>query len=220
MLNLLESVEKDGAGSQRDRASEFGVALGLVNAYLNYCIRKGLVRVKKIPAGRYVYYLTPKGFVEKSRLAVTLVSNSFHSFRQARAQYSEAFRGFRECGVKNVVLIGLSELAEVAMLSAADTEITVSGILDSDTMIERYLGLPVISSWADLGSDFDGAVITDLNDPSASHAMAAALFPTDRVAVPQILGVTEAILPTARTNITAPNGSTDQKVSTSPNGAA
>jgi hypothetical protein len=45
MLGLLESVERGGAQSQRRLASELGVALGLVNAYLKRCITKGLVKV-------------------------------------------------------------------------------------------------------------------------------------------------------------------------------
>jgi hypothetical protein len=190
MLDLLESVERDGSGSQRARASEFGVALGLVNAYLNYCIKKGLIRVKKIPAKRYTYFLTPRGFAEKSRLAVTLISKSFHSFRLARMQYTEAFEKFHKRGVRRVVLVGLSELAEVAVLSAADTDVVVAAIIDPAATVERYLGLPVKSSWKDVPGGFDGAIITDLVDPAASRAAALAILGEDRIAVPAILGST------------------------------
>jgi hypothetical protein len=190
MLGLLESVVRDGSGSQRERAAEFGVALGLVNAYLNYCIKKGLIRVKKIPARRYAYYLTPKGFAEKSRLAVILVSNSFQSFRLARSQYSEAFRWFEEHGIKRAVLVGLSELAEVAVLSAADTGVTLVAIIDPGATVERYLGLPVKTRWEDVTDSFDGAVITDLADPAASRIAATAIVGGNRVAVPPILGTT------------------------------
>jgi hypothetical protein len=190
MLELLESVERDGSGSQRKRASEFGVALGLVNAYLNYCIKKGLIRVKKIPARRYAYYLTPKGLAEKSRLAVTLVANSFHSFRLARSQYTEAFQQFQERGIQRVMLVGLSELAEVAVLSAADNGVTVAGIIDPTASVGRYLNLPVYSDWKDVSCNCDGAVITDLINPLASHVAAAAILGESHVLVPPILGLT------------------------------
>ncbi|HEY4820142.1 MAG TPA: winged helix-turn-helix transcriptional regulator, partial [Xanthobacteraceae bacterium] len=68
MLGLLESVERGGEQSQRRLASELGVALGLVNAYLKRCVNKGLVKVSEAPARRYAYYLTPHGFTEKSLL--------------------------------------------------------------------------------------------------------------------------------------------------------
>jgi hypothetical protein len=189
MHGLLESVQRDSAGSQRDRASEFGVALGLVNAYLNYCIKKGHIRVKKIPAKRYVYYLTPKGFAEKSRLALNLVSNSFHSFRQAREEYAAAFRSLREDGATRVVLVGLSELAEVSILCAAECQIALAAIVDSRHPAQHYVGLPVVADFAGVPGGFDGAVITDLTDPGASYAHASTVLDAARVQAPAILGI-------------------------------
>src|SRR5882762_11973696 len=84
MLGLLESVQRGEAHSQRRLASELGIALGLVNAYLKRCITKGLVKVGEAPAKRYAYYLTPYGFAEKSRLTVEYLSYSFSLFRQAK----------------------------------------------------------------------------------------------------------------------------------------
>ena len=46
-------------------AAELGMAVGLVNAYLNRCIQKGLVKATQAPARRYAYYLTPQGFARK-----------------------------------------------------------------------------------------------------------------------------------------------------------
>src|SRR5215468_1944263 len=76
VLGLLESVERNGAQSQRHIAAELGIALGLVNAYLGRCVKKGLVKVHNAPARRYAYYLTPQGFAEKSRLTVQFLSDS------------------------------------------------------------------------------------------------------------------------------------------------
>src|SRR5487761_2401135 len=58
--DLLTSVEHDGERSQRRIAAELGIALGLVNAYLKRCAKKGLVKVHDAPARRYAYYLTPR----------------------------------------------------------------------------------------------------------------------------------------------------------------
>ena len=85
VLGLLDSLESDGERSQRRIASELGIALGLVNAYLKRCVKKGLIKVHDAPARRYAYYLTPKGFAEKSRLTVQYLSNSFSFFRLAKS---------------------------------------------------------------------------------------------------------------------------------------
>src|SRR5438094_7463904 len=66
MLGLLHSVGQNSARSQRTMAEEFGVALGVINATLRYCVRKGYVKVKRVPARRYAYFLTPKGIAEKT----------------------------------------------------------------------------------------------------------------------------------------------------------
>src|ERR1700757_3071756 len=91
VLGLLNSVESDGARSQRRIAAELGIALGLVNAYLKRCVKKGLVKVHDAPARRYAYYLTPQGFAEKSRLTVQYLSDSFSFFRLAKADCAHVF---------------------------------------------------------------------------------------------------------------------------------
>jgi hypothetical protein len=189
MLDLLQSVERDGSGSQRYRASEFGVALGLVNAYLNYCVKKGYVKVRKIPARRYVYFLTPKGFAEKSRLTMELVSKSLTSFRTARANYAAAFQAMRERGQTRVVLMGLSELAEICMICAAEHDITLVALVQPDAGGDRFAGLPVVADFAAAPGGFDAVVITDLSSPQASYDRAVAAFGPERVQVPAILGV-------------------------------
>ena len=110
MLGLLDAVEQDRAQSQRLLASELGIALGLVNAYLKRCIKKGLVKVRSAPARRYAYYLTPQGFAEKSRLTVEYLSYSFGFFRQAKTDCSELFQAASARGVEKVVLVGQSDL--------------------------------------------------------------------------------------------------------------
>src|SRR5499427_3698779 len=98
VLGLLQSVERDGGQTQRRLASELGIALGLVNAYLKRCIKKGLVKVSEAPARRYAYYLTPQGFAEKSRLTVDYMSYSFSLLRRARSDYANVLGVARERG--------------------------------------------------------------------------------------------------------------------------
>src|SRR5476649_2814003 len=104
MLGLLDAVEQDRAQSQRLLASELGIALGLVNAYLKRCVKKGLVKVSEAPARRYAYYLTPQGFAEKSRLTMEYLSSSFSFFRQAKADCGRVFQLAREQNFQNLVL--------------------------------------------------------------------------------------------------------------------
>jgi DNA-binding MarR family transcriptional regulator len=92
VLGLLESVERDGAQSQCKLASDLGIALGLVNAHLRRCVKKGLLKIDQAPARGYAYYLTPHGFAKKSRLTVEYPSSSFSFFRRAREDCSSSSR--------------------------------------------------------------------------------------------------------------------------------
>ena len=46
-LQLLSAVEENDAVTQRSMAQDLGIALGLANAYLKRCVRKGLIKVAK-----------------------------------------------------------------------------------------------------------------------------------------------------------------------------
>ncbi|HVW73753.1 MAG TPA: hypothetical protein VHC39_08945 [Rhizomicrobium sp.] len=191
ILNLLESVDRHGSRSQRVWASEFGVALGLVNSYLKYCVRKGFIKVKRVPAQRYIYFLTPKGFSEKSRLTVLLLSNSLAFFRQARADCSKVLKMAQARGWKRVALGGASELAEISMLCAIETGITICAVVDSGFAGERFLDLPVVWNFTAVGA-IDGVIITDRLAPQEKFAAAVAACGADRVLAPSLLGLTSA----------------------------
>src|SRR6266446_7963781 len=53
VLSVLTSIERDSAITQRKLAHDLGIALGLANAYLRRCVRKGLVKMRQVPINRY-----------------------------------------------------------------------------------------------------------------------------------------------------------------------
>src|ERR1700745_1113232 len=164
VLDLLISVEHDGERSQRHIAAELGIALGLVNAYLKRCVKKGLVKVSEVPARRYAYYLTPKGFAEKSRLTVEYLTSSFSFFRQARADCTETFALAKERNFQNLVLCGKSDLAEIAILSAVDCQISIVAVVDPIASAHQFVGRPLEPGYEQLQTPFDAVMITALVD--------------------------------------------------------
>ena len=100
VLGVLDVVENDPAVTQRSVANELGIALGLANAYLKRCVRKGLIKVGQVPTRRYAYFLTPQGFAEKSRLTFEYMSHSFALFRRAKADCSAALERARARGAR------------------------------------------------------------------------------------------------------------------------
>lgn len=187
VLDILESVHRDGECSQRSRASEVGIALGLVNAYLKFCIQKGYLKAKKIPARSYQYMLTPKGFMEKSRLAMSRLSDSLDFVRGARAEYALVFEEAQARGWKNVVIVSASSLAEICTLCALERDIRVVSIVDRKAGEERMLGVPVHRSFAEIGEGFDGAILADIQNPADSIRWALSEIGPERLLLPAFL---------------------------------
>ncbi len=189
VLGLLESVERDGAQSQRRLAADLGIALGLVNTYLKRCVNKGLVKVSEAPARRYAYYLTPQGFAEKSRLTVEYLSSSFGFFRQAKGDCLRVLEQAKLNGVNRVVLAGCSDLAEIAAICAMETGATIVCVWDPRATVTRFAGQPVTAGLGTITGRFDAIMITDLTTPLDTYAAAAAHIGGDRVLVPNLLRI-------------------------------
>ena len=189
ILGLLRSVEQDGGRSQRRLAAELGIALGLVNAYLKRCVAKGLVKVQNVPARRYAYYLTPKGFAEKSRLTVDYLTSSFGFFREAKADCLVMFEAGGLRGFKSMVLVGRSDLAEIAVICAIECQIEIVALVDPKSAPGHFLGVPVAASFDAVEKSFDAVAITDLESTYESWDRARLRFGEGRVLLPRLLGV-------------------------------
>jgi DNA-binding MarR family transcriptional regulator len=189
VLGLLESVERDGAQSQRKLASDLGIALGLVNAYLKRCVKKGLLKIGEVPPRRYAYYLTPHGFAEKSRLTLEYLSSSFSFFRRAREDCSSVLKAAHARGWNRIALIGVSDLAEVATICALEQGLTIVAVVDAEAEAtrDRFVGIPVVRSLDAVPGGFDALIITDLASTRETMKAALTALEAERVFVPVLL---------------------------------
>jgi DNA-binding MarR family transcriptional regulator len=186
VLGLLQSVERNGAQSQRDLASELGIALGLVNSYLKRCVNKGLLKVQEVPARRYAYYLTPQGFAEKSRLTASYFAHSFSFFRRARADCETVLADAASRNFKRIVLAGASDLAEIMTLCARDYPLTLVAIVDPAAERKKFAGLSVVHDFSEV-EGIDAVMITSIDAPDVAQEAAVAAVGTTRVLVPELL---------------------------------
>jgi DNA-binding MarR family transcriptional regulator len=194
MLGLLESVERDGEQTQRRLASELGVALGLVNAYIKRCVKKGLLKAGEAPTRRYGYYLTPQGFTEKARLTVEYLAYSFSLFRRARLEYGEAINTASSRGFSRIALAGVSDLAEIATICALEIGTEVVAVVDTLSDKPKFVGFPVFASFDMVTKPFDAVVITALYNAGEVFQEACRRYGSERVFVPPLLGLSEQVL--------------------------
>ena len=193
MLGLLNAVERDQRISQRTVARELGIALGLANAYLRRCVKKGYVKVTEVPARRYAYYLTPHGFVEKTRLTTEFLSQSLNLFRQTRAHCTDLLGQCHENGWTRIAIAGSGDVAEICILSARERAVSVLAILDPASTESSISGVAVMTDPARLPA-IDAIIIADLRDPVAAYRLSAQILPHDRILMPKVLGVSRQML--------------------------
>jgi DNA-binding MarR family transcriptional regulator len=175
LLGLLSAIEQDSQVTQRSLSKDLGIALGLANAYLKRCATKGLIKVRQVPLNRYAYYLTPKGFTEKSRLTAEYLTLSFNFFRDARAQCTSLFDLAGRRGWRRIVLVGAGDLAEIAILSASESAVEIVCIADAEAQNSRCAGVSVVADiaaavqFASHGGGIDGFLITDTQAPQSVY---------------------------------------------------
>ncbi len=187
-LGLLNAVEENNSLTQRSVAQDLGIALGLANAYLKRCVKKGYIKVRQIPRNRYAYYLTPNGFAEKSRLTAEYLSQSFNFFRLARDECGDLFAHCAKHGWRHIALLGVSDLGEIATLCASEFPVNLIGVADARTVTGSHAGLPVYRDLADMDG-IDAVMVTDLLNPQAAFEEACRAVPPDRVVAPRFMKI-------------------------------
>ena len=187
-LGLLNAIHENSSVTQRTIASELGIALGLTNSYLKRSVKKGLIKIAQAPANRYVYYLTPKGFAEKSQLTARYLTMSFDFFRHARTHCEDVFDTCSQTGLKRICFVGASDLAEIAILCASSYDIEIIGFIDNNFGESVFADRPVFSTIDDL-ADFDALVITDLSDPQKTFDDLSRQVPDIQILTPGMLNI-------------------------------
>ena len=187
-LGILEAIDDRDDVTQRHLAERMGVALGLANSYLKRCVNKGLIKIHQAPANRYLYYLTPKGFAEKSRLTAEYLSSSFDFYRKASESMTASFEACQFKGWQNIVFCGVSEVAEIASVRINETELTHLATYDPDTSKSRYLGHEIWKSFENHQS-FDACVITSLSEPLAMYERVAQVVDKEKIVIPDLFGI-------------------------------
>ncbi|HEB71451.1 MAG TPA: winged helix-turn-helix transcriptional regulator [Nitrospirae bacterium] len=155
-LRILDSINRSKQVSQRKITNETGIASGLVHIYMKRVINKGWVKAKQVSAKRWLYYLTPEGFVEKSRLTLTYLAFTFENYSSAQRLINQVISACIANNWHNLVIAGANPLSEVAVVNIDSFEqLHLKGVIaDGDIDSGLYLGKHKVYSYEQL-DDFD-----------------------------------------------------------------
>ena len=185
-LPILESIEAQSDLTQRSLAKQLNLALGLTNSYLKCCVRKGLIKIEQVPANRYLYYLTPKGFAEKSRLTAKYLKHSFGFYRNASNDCFQVLMQCHQAGWHDVVICGVSDLAEIAILQAARAEVNIIGVYDERHKLDVFFGKPAWQTLTSLPQD-PVCMITAVDRPQRFKKKLVTVAAEEKILAPAML---------------------------------
>jgi len=135
-LRLLEELEKNPIVSQRELSHKFGIALGVTNACLKRMARKGLIRIRGFNHRKIGYYLTPKGFAEKAKLTLNLISHIVQHYSELKKIISQRLLEMQRNGLQRVVFYGVSDEMEVAYVTLQGVNLKLVGIVEDDEKLK------------------------------------------------------------------------------------
>ena len=144
-LELLQELEKNPVVSQRELSHKFGIALGVTNACLKRMARRGWIRITGFNHHKIGYYLTPRGFAEKAKLTVHLISWTVQHYSALKNLIGSRLLEMQSMGIERVVFYGVSEEMEVAYVTLQGTNLQLVGIIeDGDRMSQKaFFGFEV-----------------------------------------------------------------------------
>ena len=139
-LNFFNAIEKAEEKTQKTISSEIAVSIGMANALIKKFLKKGLIKVQQAPYKRFVYYLTPEGFSDKVKLVREYINESLGFFRKVRADFNRILINDNSDGY---YLYGVSEICEIAILSAQENNKKIISIIDKNFKGKKYLNYSV-----------------------------------------------------------------------------
>jgi len=93
---ILKRLAEDPDASQRALAEELGISLGKVNYCLNALIERGLLKVNNFRTSdnkrAYMYYLTPKGIKEKTRVTARFLRRKIAQYDSLKSEIEQLKR--------------------------------------------------------------------------------------------------------------------------------
>lgn len=132
---ILDLVEKDANITQRELSKNIGVAVSMINAYLDSFEKKGLIKRKKHSTKTVEYFVTKKGMERRKLLNIWYLKSSQLVYQSATNNILEFLNELVKKGYKNILLYPAGEVTEIILKVINETptcDINVMAIVDDD----------------------------------------------------------------------------------------
>lgn len=169
---ILDLIEKDPHITQREMAEEIGVAVSMINSYVDEYEKKGLIKRKKHSTKTVEYFVTKKGSERKKVLNIGYLNSSQRLYNQAKENIEIFLKQIEDKGFKNILLYGAGEVAELFLSTMNNQEnlpMKVLAIIDDNPFKQnsRFMNYDVIPLDNISMFKFDGILISSYTNSQA-----------------------------------------------------
>ena len=163
-LRILDEINRESSITQRTLSGNLNIALGLVNAYIKRLANKGHIKITKGPMNRVKYALTRKGFTHRVSLTYNYMQSSIDYFRVARQRIDNVYGQMIDEGVKNILIWGDGEIAELSYISLRGLSLRLVGIVDGKNQDKGFFGHNIYS-FEDVSTlEYDAILVASFSD--------------------------------------------------------
>ena len=132
---ILNLISKNKNITQREISFHVGTVVSMVNKYIDEFSKKGFITKKKITSKKVIYKITKDGTLRQKFLNIGYLKNAQAIYDEAKENMEYFLQKLIETGVKNILLYGAGEVANIflhSILFSNKSKINVLGIIDDD----------------------------------------------------------------------------------------
>ncbi|MBI5740632.1 MAG: winged helix-turn-helix transcriptional regulator [Nitrospirae bacterium] len=144
-LKILDELSRESSITQRTLSSRLNIALGLVNVCIRNLAKKGYIKIRKGPMNRVKYILTPQGFTHRVGLTYNYMNSSLRHFKDLRSRTDGVYREMVRSGVRDLLIWGDGELAELSYMFMRGLPLRLVGVIDGKNEEKGFFGHNIYS---------------------------------------------------------------------------
>jgi len=172
---LLDMIEKNSNITQRDMSATLGVALSMINSYLDSYEKSGFIRRKRHSTKTVEYFVTKKGTERRKLLNIWYLKSSHEVYLSAKDNIIKFLTQIINKGFKKILLYGAGEVAEIMLQVMNDDKnipLEVLAVIDDDVSKQNdtIVNKPIIGSNQIKSLDHDGILVSSYKHHDAINS--------------------------------------------------
>lgn len=166
---ILDMIEKNPNITQREMSHAIGIAVSMVNSYLDQFEKSKLINKKKHSTKTVEYFVTKKGIERKKVLNIGYLNASQHLYNSAKENIEMFLASIESKGYKNILLYGAGEVCDILLNTMNSSKVVSINALavidDNDSKIGNYIANTLIITRKDISTYiYDGILISSFTN--------------------------------------------------------